>query len=123
MTWGMAVRMAPFLAPLAPRIRGAGAAGDAAAAPAPAEAAAGHKARRTIPRYWYAAHVVFWFGSGLSCWLKFRRADRRAARRHLLRSLWVPPLVWLSANLAVALSVPYETLVELIRASPYSPLP
>ena len=117
MTWGLAVRMAPFLTPCAPRIR---AAGDAAAAEA---TAASSKAPRTIPRYWYAAHIIFWFGSGVSCWLKFRRADRRAARRHLLRSLWVPPLVWLSANLAVALSVPYETLLELIRASPYTPLP
>lgn len=78
---------------------------------------------RTIPRRWYVSHVFFWIGSGTACWLQFRRLDRAAARRHLLRSIWMPPIVWLVFLIALGLSIPDEVLADMVRNAPYARAP
>ena len=79
--------------------------------------------RRTIPRRWYISHVFFWIGSGTACWYQFRRLDRADARRHLLRSIWMPPLVWLVFLVALGLSIPDDVLADMVRNAPYARAP
>lgn len=78
---------------------------------------------RTVPRRWYVSHMFFWVGSGIACWYQFRRLDRADARRHLLRSIWMPPIVWLVFLIALGLSIPDEVLADMVRNAPYARAP
>ena len=81
------------------------------------------KRKGTIPRRWYISHILFWVGSGTACWLQFRRTDRAAAKRHLVRSVWIPPLVWLVALTAVGTAIPDEAILDMVRNAPYNAPP
>ena len=81
------------------------------------------RTRGTIPRRWYISHILFWVGSGTACWFQFRRKDRAAARRHLVRSVWIPPLVWLAALTAVGTAIPDEAILDMVRNAPYNAPP
>ena len=108
--WGVASRLEPFIhmaSRLAPSGRGR----------------RQDQAKPTIPRRWYISHIFFWVGSGTACWFQFRRTDRAAARRHLLRSIWIPPLVWLAALTAVGTAIPDEAVMDLVRSAPYARAP
>ena len=80
-------------------------------------------APRTIPRRWYISHVFFWIGSGTACWYQFRRLDRLDARRHLVRSIWMPPLIWFVFLVALGLSIPDDVLTDMVRNAPYARAP
>ena len=77
----------------------------------------------TIPRRWYISHIFFWVGSGTACWFQFRRKDPASARRHLIRSVWMPPLVWLAALTAIGMAIPDEAVLEMVRTAPYARAP
>lgn len=74
----------------------------------------------TIPRRWYISHLFFWVGSGTACWFQFRRTDPASARRHLIRSVWMPPLIWLAALTAVGMAIPDEAVLDMVRTAPYA---
>ena len=108
--WGLASRLEPFIH-MASRL-------------APSHAGKGGRQEQakqsSIPRRWYISHILFWVGSGTACWLQFRRTDRTAARRHLLRSVWIPPLVWLAALTAIGSAIPDEAILDMVRNAPYN---
>ena len=79
-----------------------------------------HLPRGTIPRRWYISHLFFWVGSGTACWFQFRRTDPASARRHLIRSAWMPPLVWLAALTAIGMAIPDEAVLDMVRTAPYA---
>ena len=112
LAWGLSTRLSPVL-------------GLAARLFAPAPAAPGRHAKRNpvIPRRWYVSHIFFWLGSGTACWFQFRRRDRAAARRHLIRSIWIPPLVWLAALTAIGTAIPDEAIIDMVRNAPYARAP
>ena len=106
--WALSVRLAPFI-DMASRLS------------ASAERGRRHQGdrRSAIPRRWYISHIFFWLGSGTACWYQFRRIDRAAARRHLIRSIWIPPLVWLAALTSIGMAIPDEVVVDMVRNAPY----
>ena len=111
LAWGLSTRLSPLL-------------GLAARLSSPT-AAPGRPAKNdpVIPRRWYVSHMLFWVGSGTACWFQFRRKDRAAARRHLVRSLWIPPLVWLAALTAIGMAIPDEAIIDMVRNAPYARAP
>ena len=108
LAWGLSARFSPVL--------------DLAARLAASPAAPGKRVKNdsAIPRRWYISHMFFWAGSGTACWFQFRHRDRAAARRHLVRSLWIPPLVWLVSLTAVGMAIPDEAVIDMVRNAPYA---
>ena len=109
--WALSVRLAPFI-DLANRLSASAERGRQR-----------HDRPCTIHRRWYVSHIFFWLGSGTACWFQYRRIDRAAARRHLIRSVWLPPLVWLAALTAVGMAIPDDVLADMVRNAPYRTAP
>ena len=116
LAWGLSARLSPVIH-LASRLLSLPAAGRPH--PPPPHA----KNHPVIPRRWYVSHIFFWLGSGTACWFQFRRRDRAAARRHLIRSVWIPPLVWLVALTAIGTAIPDEAIIDMVRNAPYTRAP
>ena len=106
LAWGLSARLSPVLG-LAARLAAANRHQRA-------------KNDSVIPRRWYISHMFFWAGSGTACWFQFRHRDRAAARRHLVRSLWIPPLVWLVSLTAIGMAIPDEAIIDMVRNAPYA---
>ena len=105
--WALSVRLAPFIQ-LAGRLSASAERGRQQGGRTP-----------SVPRRWYISHLFFWIGSGLACWLQYRRIDRTAARRHLIRSAWMPPLVWFFALSFIGMAIPDAVLADMVRNAPY----
>ena len=55
------------------------------------------KKQESPSRLWYVGHMFFGILSGILCFLKWRKTNRRMAIRHLLHSLWIPFVMFLPA--------------------------
>ena len=111
LAWGLSARLSPVLGLVARLFA------------SPASPARHARKDPVIPRRWYVSHMLFWVGSGTACWFQFRRRDRAAARRHLVRSIWIPPLVWLAALTAIGTAIPDEAIIDMVRNAPYARAP
>ena len=55
---------------------------------------------------WYVAHAFFWVITGLICYLLYKDTNPKAARKHLITSIWLSFAIWLGISLIGGLLYP-----------------
>ena len=44
-------------------------------------------------KIWYVGHVFFWVITGLICYILWKDKNQKAARKHLIHSIWLGMLL------------------------------